>query len=103
MDDKRNLFTAIALSLLVLLAWNFFVLPRFVTPKPQPIETADGTKPAAAPGTPTPGTASPTTPSVPGTPAAPGTAPVTELTREDALKASPRIPIRNAHLSGSIS
>ena len=98
MDDKRNLFTAIALSLLVLLAWNFFVLPRFVTPKPQPIETADGTKPAATPGTPTPGTASPVTPGAPSAPAV-----ASQLTREDALKASPRIPIRNAHLSGSIS
>src|SRR5580700_7057398 len=104
MDDRRNLFTAIALSLLVLLAWNFFVLPRFATPKPPQIEASDSGKPASpgAPGSPTP--TAPASPGVPASPTAPGaTAPATELSREEALKASPRIPIGNAHLSGSIA
>jgi YidC/Oxa1 family membrane protein insertase len=96
MEDKRNLFTAIALSLLVLVGWQFFVAPRFQTNKPAPIEIQDG-KPAAAPNAAAP------LPATPGTPAATPVAPSQEMAREEALKASPRVAIRNAHLSGSIA
>ena len=99
MDDKRNLFTAIALSLLVLIGWNYFVTPRFVTSKP-PVETTDG-KPAPVPGSGSPSPSAPSAPAAPGTPSVPAAA--AELPREEALKASPRVPIRNAHLAGSIA
>ncbi|SDR63174.1 protein translocase subunit yidC [Rhizobiales bacterium GAS113] len=103
MDDKRNLFTAIGLSLLVLIGWQYFVTPRFIT-KPAPIEAQDGKtvegKTVAAPeGTPP----VPATPGAPAAPAAvvPGAAP--QLARGEALKASPRVAIRNGHLAGSIA
>ncbi|MFI4995215.1 MAG: membrane protein insertase YidC [Hyphomicrobiales bacterium] len=100
MDDKRNLFTAIGLSLLVLIGWNYFVTPRFVASRPPQVEATDG-KSAPAPGAATP---SPTTPSLPEVPGAPAsTSPAKELSREEALKTSPRVTIRNAHLAGSIA
>jgi YidC/Oxa1 family membrane protein insertase len=96
MDDKRNLFTAIGLSLLVLVGWQYFVTPRFVTPKPAQIETqqegAPTSTPQAAPQAPPPGTTAATPTSV-----------TQEISREDALKSSPRITIHNDHLSGSIA
>ncbi len=49
MEDKRNLFTAIGLSLLVLVGWQYFVTPRFVTPKPAQIETQQEGNPASTP------------------------------------------------------
>jgi len=100
MDDKRNLFTAIGLSLLVLVGWQYFVTPRFVTPKPAQIETQQEANPVS---TPSPSTqAVPQAPS-PGTTAATPTSVAQEVTREDALKSSPRLAIHNAHLSGSIA
>ncbi|MBV9589690.1 MAG: membrane protein insertase YidC [Hyphomicrobiales bacterium] len=98
MDDKRNLFTAIGLSLLVLVGWQFLVAPRFITPKPAQIEAQQEVKPAsnstpeAAPQAPPPGTtaATPTNTSQ-------------EISREDALKSSPRVAIHNDHVSGSIA
>ena len=95
MDDKRNLFTAIGLSLLVLVGWQYFVTPRFVAPKPAQIETQENKAPTTtetAPQAPAPGTT-----------AATPTSPAQEITREEALKASPRVTIRNDHLSGSIA
>ena len=95
MEDKRNLFTAIGLSLLVLVGWQYFVTPRFVAPKPAQIETQENKAPTTtetAPQAPAPGTT-----------AATPTSPAQEITREEALKASPRVAIRNDHLSGSIA
>jgi len=98
MDDKRNLFTAIALSLLVLLAWNYFVTPRFAANKPAQVESSQG-----KPGAPAPSAAAPEAPGTPAAPTAPAAGPAAEMPREEALKASPRVLIRNAHLSGSIA
>jgi len=98
MDDKRNLFTAIALSLLVLLGWQYFVLPRFVTSKPAPIEAQQG-----APGTQAASTSSAAAPGAPATPVGPVQTSAQELTREQALKASPRVTIGNSKLEGSIA
>ena len=73
MEDKRNLFTAIGLSLLVLVGWQYFVTPRFVTPKPAQIETQQEGNPAstqqaatpqAVPQAPPPGTTAATPTSV---------------------------------------
>ncbi|MFI5014173.1 MAG: membrane protein insertase YidC [Hyphomicrobiales bacterium] len=99
MDDKRNLFTAIGLSLLVLIGWQYFVTPRFVATKPAQVEMQAG-KPAATP------EAATAPPSAPGAPATTAASPVPErqeLTREEALKASPRIAIHNSHLAGTIA
>ena len=63
MDDKRNLFLAIGLSLLVLVGWQFLVAPRFMTKRPEPVVTQEG-KPVPGKKATTP------LPSTPGTPAA---------------------------------
>jgi YidC/Oxa1 family membrane protein insertase len=96
MEDKRNLFTAVGLSLLVLIGWYYFVVPRFQPPRPAQVETTE-VKPA-----PTPETATPV-PATPGGPAPTVVASSQELAREEVIKASPRVAIRNAHLAGSIS
>jgi YidC/Oxa1 family membrane protein insertase len=95
MEDKRNLFAAIGLSLLVLVGWQFLVAPRFMTKHPAPVATPEKPVPAKEAATPLPST--------PGTPAATPATPSQEMAREEALKGSPRIPIRNAHLTGSIA
>ena len=106
MEDKRNLFTAIGLSLLVLVGWQYFVTPRFVTPKPAQIETQQEGNPAS---TPQASTSQASTPQAapqappPGTTAATPTSVTQETSREDALKSSPRVAIHNDHLSGSIA
>ena len=105
MEDKRNLFTAIGLSLLVLVGWQYFVTPRFVTPKPAQIETQQEGNPASTPQASTfelQPQAAPQAPP-PGTTAATPTSVTQEISREDALKSSPRVAIHNDHLSGSIA
>ena len=103
MEDKRNLFTAIGLSLLVLVGWQYFVTPRFVTPKPAPIETQQDGNPASVPQASTPQAQAVPQAPPPGTTAATPTSVTQEISREDALKSSPRVTIHNDHLSGSIA
>ena len=113
--DQKNLLAAIVLSMGVLLLWQYF----YATPKlkqeqerqailkqQQPGLQAPGTPPAG--GTTTDGTTpvagQPVTPAAPGTVAAPGAAPAAAtLSRDDALKASPRVAIETNALRGSIS
>ncbi|WP_297976006.1 membrane protein insertase YidC, partial [uncultured Amaricoccus sp.] len=92
-DQSRNLILATALSFLVLLGW--FVLGPILFPDAFPTEEP-------APATQTAPDA--TVPPAPG--AAPAPAPeaaAAPQTREAALAASPRLPIRTARVSGSLS
>jgi len=106
MNDQKNLILAMVLTGVVLIAWQFlFGLPQMQqkqAPPPQQQQTQQ-LPPASgepnAPPQPAPGTQAPGTPAPP--PEQPGRAPV--LTREDALKASPRVRIETGRLSGSIA
>jgi len=89
MNDQRNLFLAIAISVAIMIGWQYLV-----PPKPAPLATTEqsaaGTRPAGAPG------------AVPQIPGAPVTAGAAE-TRGDALGKSRRIAIATPSLHGSIA
>jgi len=97
MEDQKNLFVAMALTGLVLIAWYIFAVPqverqRQLTQQQQQ-QTQTQPLPTAQPGT---------APAAPGAvPQAPAAAVI--LTREAALAASPRIPIETPRLAGSIA
>ncbi len=109
-SDNKNMFLAIAVSLAILLGWQFlFPSPKAPPPPPQqqsatqpgtPGTTAGTTPGTATPGTATPGTATPGGGAAPGTPAA--TAPAAALTRDQALAQNPRIRIAAPQVIGSI-
>ncbi len=101
-ETQRNLFLAIGLSLAVLLGWQFlYVAPRTKIEQEQRQLQQQAAKqnapqvPGAVPG------ATPTAPATSG--AAPQPAVVATLSREDALKASPRLQIKTPNLIGSIN
>ncbi|MCK9915744.1 membrane protein insertase YidC [Microbacteriaceae bacterium K1510] len=107
MTDNKNTILAIVLSALVLIGWQYFVgMPQEKArqeqlqqqqkqaaqqPQQQPGQPAQ-TAPQGAPNA--------QTPQVPG---GPTTAPATSLSREAALAASPRVPIKTGSLEGSIA
>ncbi|MFO1117181.1 MAG: membrane protein insertase YidC [Beijerinckiaceae bacterium] len=103
-DETKNLFLAIALSIVVLVGWQYFVgapkldKQRAEQQQAQQVATvrpnADGTTAAPVP----PGAATPATPANPASPVAPAA-----RTREEALAASPRVAIETKSLVGSIS
>src|SRR5262245_19444182 len=109
MNDQKNMLLAIVLSAIVLIAWQFFFgLPSMhqqqqkqqqqqqqqqtQSPVPQP-----GAPPIPAGQPAAPGTAQPQTAPVP------GQLPGQPLSREAALKASPRLGIETPRLTGSIN
>ena len=115
-NDQKNMFLAIGLSLLVILGWQYFIggpqleRQREEAKLRQQQQQQVQQQPQAAPGTvPQPGTtpqpsATPqpgaaTTPTVPGQPTIPGRT----LTREAILAASPRVAIETPTINGSIS
>ncbi len=113
MNDNKNTILAILLSVIVLVAWQYFVgIPQMEKQREAAQRTQQQTpaQPAPAPGQPaaTPGAAP-----VPGQPPRPGTvaqpapgAPTTVTmitTREAALAASPRIAVETPRMRGSIS
>jgi YidC/Oxa1 family membrane protein insertase len=102
MMDQKNLILAIALSIAILLGFQYF----FEQPKLQR-EQADQAKLAQqqqpAPGAPGPATNAPTAPGVPGAPPAGGTVVPPAESRAAALKAAPRVRIETAKLHGSIN
>jgi len=106
MTDNKNTILAIVLSALVLIAWQYFVgMPqekaRQAQLQAQQQQQQQEAKPATSQTTPQPAPqAGPA--QVPGTPAAPGAAPAA-VSRAEALKASPRVPISTATLQGSIA
>jgi len=97
-DDKRNMITAILLSVAILIGWNFVADKFFPTPdKPDVTKTVagtDGAAPAAVPGQPA---ALP----APGVPAA--AAPQAIRPIEAALADGNRIPIETPAIRGSIN
>ena len=97
--DQRNIFLAIALSLLILIGSQTLMEYFFPTPPKGP-ETSQTQ--AGQPGTPQPG--APNAPS--GVPVVPGTAMPTvppAVQRAEKLQEAPRVPIDTARLSGSIA
>jgi YidC/Oxa1 family membrane protein insertase len=109
MGDQKNLILAIVLSVAIILLFQLMISPP--APKPVPQGQTPATQPAPPSTTPvTPGTPQ-TTPAPPGTPPTatpptPGVPPATQPkppTREEILKANPRVPIEAPRLVGSIS
>ncbi|MBL6598015.1 MAG: membrane protein insertase YidC [Alphaproteobacteria bacterium] len=109
MSDQKNMIIAIALSLVILLGFQFlYEFPKMEEEKarqeqlaasqPPPSLNADGTAPS--PGSDTPSVAVPG-----GAVSAPAVAPaiVTAAQRAEAIKATPRITVDTPTVSGSIS
>ncbi len=91
MQDSKNLILAIALSMAILVGWQyFFGMPMLEGPK----KLAEVT--SQVPG-------QPAAPNVPGATAPSAAAPAAFATREEALASSPRITIDTAKLKGSIA
>lgn len=109
--DQNNLLYAIILSLAVLLGWQYFFARQMVQQeqarKEQQLKSAEAQRAGEAQGP--PGVAAPTTAAPPiaapsaSTPVGAGGATQTSASRDDALKASPRIAIRTPSLEGSIA
>ena len=104
MIDQRNLVIAIALSLVVILAWSFlYDVPRVERERArqqQAVEQQVGERPTAGtgqPAAPTPADALPAAPTTAG--AEPGPA----MDRAALLEAGPRVAIASPRLEGSIS
>ena len=109
MENNRNFFITIALSVLILTLWQvFYMNPRIETQREAArieAERVEAEKKAATPATPGEGVALPgaTTPgAVPGT-SVPGTDGALALNRESAINATARIKIDTPSLSGSIN
>jgi YidC/Oxa1 family membrane protein insertase len=102
-ENNRNFLLAMALSILVLFAWQaFFVHPEVERQRQEAVQQAQN-KPAeqqpAAPGTPLPEAQAPA--GAPGAPATPALAP-TGQSRDAVIAASPRLRIDTPSLEGSI-
>jgi len=120
-EDQKNLLLAMALSLMVIVGWNYFYGAPKLDAARQSQQAATSTAPAAPQGTAPQGTApqtpapqpqaqSPQAPGVAPTPAPqPGGAPVAPasaapaVTRDQALAASPRVAIDTQSLAGSVN
>jgi len=105
MSDQRNLILAIALSVAIIMGFQFLFPPQRPAPTPKETQTT-GAPPA--PGAPTAPAApgAPGAPSVPGTtsaPAAPATPADPVAARTQTLAKTPRIAVRTPSLHGSIS
>jgi YidC/Oxa1 family membrane protein insertase len=111
MMEQRNLIVAIALSIAILLGFQFFFeQPRVQQtqhaasqgPTSQGTTSQPGTAPKAPPGTaPSASSPSASAPTLPGTPGAAAVAPAESLAA--ALAASPRVKIDTPRLHGSIA
>ena len=104
-NDKTNMIVAIALSLAVLLGWNYFIAaPRVEQQRQAALQNKAATQPAGPDGVPSasPKEGGPANP-VPGTlPGASGTSGGV-VPREAAIARSPRVSIDTPALAGSIS
>lgn len=105
MGDNKNLIIAMALSVLILVVWQFFVVGPQIERQRQAAEQAQQTTaseqtnvPAPAAGTPDSTTGQSQSPSV-----AAGAASQAPVSREQALQQETRIAIDTPKLSGSIS
>ena len=100
MMDNRNLIIAIALSLAVLLGWQYFIAGPQIERARQHEIAQQAQVPAAKPGASPAAGAAPAQGVGPAAPAAPAEAPT--LSRDAALQQSPRVPITSGKVSGSI-
>ncbi len=110
MEDSRNTILAILLSVIVLVAWQYFVgMPQVEKQKEAQKQTQQQQTQTSAPqpGQPAaPGASAPPQPGAGSTvsaPPVPGGAKPGSATREAALRASPRVAIETPRLRGSIA
>jgi YidC/Oxa1 family membrane protein insertase len=97
-EDSRNLILAIALSVLVLIGWQyFFAAPQLQKDRAAQQQTQTQAQTNVAPGAAQPGVVGAPALTPPGAPAQ-----VAPKTRAEALAANPRIAIDTASLGGSI-
>ncbi len=106
-DNNKNLYLAIALSVLVIVGWNYFYGWPQMQKARQAQSQIQGQSQAQTPGNPVPsagitGAASPDAPAAGTAPNAAAT-PQMVRTREDALAQNPRVSIDTRSLSGSIN
>ncbi len=102
MENKRNYFIAIALSVLIVLAWQFFYMnPKIEAQRQEQARIAEQAKTAPA-GSESPATQPSTGAQVSGALPASGQAGAT-ATREDAIAKTARVAIDTPALSGSIN
>jgi YidC/Oxa1 family membrane protein insertase len=97
-NNNQNLYLAIALSILVIIGWNYF----YGAPA---LEKARQSQTQPQPATPPqPGTQPGDSGTQPGAPPQPGASNQGEVTksRDEALKASPRVKLDTSYLAGSI-
>ncbi len=105
-DDNKNVYVAIALSILVIIGWNYFYgWPQMEKTRQAQTQTATTPQPGAAPaGAPPSAPGAPTSATAAATPpGTPGAQTEAALTREAALKTSPRVPIDTRNIAGSIN
>src|SRR5262245_39546546 len=104
MNDQKNMLLAIVLSAVVLIGWQiFFGLPSMHQQQQQK-QQQQQTQAPGAPSGPAQQPGTPTAQPVPGqTAPVPGVVPGQSMTREAALKASPRLAIETPRVSGSIN
>jgi YidC/Oxa1 family membrane protein insertase len=113
MNDQKNMLLAIVLSAIVLIGWQiFFGLPSMQQQqkqKQQPPQQQTQQQPGPTTSVPQPGAPAPTGQPTTAQPApgqtapVPGVVPGQTMTREAAIKASPRVGIETPRLSGSIN
>ena len=103
-EDQKNLILAMGLSLLVIIGWQYFYAkPRLDQAHETIAQTQDKTAATAPPPNAVTNASPAATPQDPGlAPTANASAAQVEVSREDALKASPRVPIDTRSLTGSI-
>ncbi|ACB96887.1 membrane protein insertase YidC [Beijerinckia indica] len=98
-QDSRNLYLAIGLSLLVLIGWNYF----FAGPQVEKARQAQIVREQQAQTQTTSDTTARSDLNVPGQRSLPGESPQTQLSRPEALAASPRVKLDTPNLFGSIN
>src|SRR5208337_5425659 len=100
-EDTRNLFLAIALSVLVMAAWQYFYAgPLYQRQHPAQTQTSVAPPPTAEQPAPQPGASQQANVAAPGGASAPGA--VASETVAEALAANPRVAIDTPSLGGSI-
>ena len=102
MDDNRNTMLAILLSVVVLIAWQYFIgIPQMEKQKAEQKQQQTQQTQPAKPAQPGQGVTGPSPSGAPVPPGAPAGAAV--VTRAAALAASPRIAIETPRIKGSIA
>ena len=104
--DNKNVYLAIALSILVIIGWNYFYgWPQMEKARQAQLQAQTQSQTAAAPQAgANPAGAQPSGAPVPASaPGAPAAQPEVALTREAALAASPRVTIDTKNIAGSIN